>query len=213
MIAFVRACVALGAMAALFVGSSAQAEPSPGPTSEASLEASAAKSSSSSWYGGQILAVDAATLALGGGGVAVLASDLSKPTRLGLGIPMLSLAAFSYVFASPIVHAVHGHPLDPSVDPTMRNAGTARIAGLGGGLIVGFFSALALSGGIGDRPPSYRTPPAATIVPLTALGLGLALPIVLDATLFAYEPRGHARGVQLGAQVGPTGASLSGTFD
>ena len=209
MIAFVRATVALGTMAALLVDSSARAEPAPAPTTDSSHEASTAKSPSSSWYGGQILAVDAATLALGGGGAAMLASDLSKPTRLGLGIPMLPIAAVSYVFASPIVYAVHGHPIDPSVDPTMRNAGTARMAGLGGGLVVGFFSALALSGGVGDRPPSYRTPPAATIVPLTAVGLGLALPIVLDATLFAYEPRKHA----LGVQVGPTGASLSGSFD
>lgn len=210
MTALVRSAVALGAsLAALLVGSSAQAEPSPGPTTDLPTEPSTEKHAPSSWYGGQILAVDAATLALGGGGVAVLASDLSKQTRLGLGVPMLSLAAFSYVFASPIVHAVHGHPVDPSVDPTMRNAASARVAGLCGGLAVGFFSALALSGGIGDRPPSYRSPPSATIVPLTAVGLGLAIPIVLDATLFAYEPRKHA----LGVNVGPTGASLSGTFD
>ncbi len=210
MTALVRSAVALGAtLAALLVGSSAQAEPPPGRTTDASPEASTAKGPAPSWYGGQILAVDAATLVLGGSGVAVLASDLSKQTRLGLGIPMLSLAAFSYIFASPIVHAVHGHPVDPNVDPTMRNAASARVAGLCGGLAVGFFSALALSGGIGDRPPSYRSPPSATIVPLTAVGLGLAIPIVLDAALFAHEPRRHS----LGMNVGPTGASLSGTFD
>lgn len=210
MTAFVRSAVALvSTLTALLVGSSAQAEPSLGGTTGLPTEPTTAKRPSSSWYGGQILAVDAATLALGGGGVAVLASDLSKQTRLGLGLPMLSLAGFSYVFASPIVHAVHGHPVDPSVDPTMRNAGSARLAGLLGGTAVGFFSALALSGGIGDRPPSYRAPPSATIVPLTAVGLGLAIPIVLDVALFAYEPRKNA----LGVQVGPTGATLSGTFD
>jgi hypothetical protein len=210
MTVFVRTAVAVGAtLAAFLVGSSARAEPSLGPTTDLPTEPSTEKRPSSSWYGGQILAVDAATMALGGGGVAVLASDLSKQARLGIGLPMLSLAGFSYVFASPIVHAVHGHPVDPSVDPTMRNAGSARLAGLLGGASVGFFSALALSGGIGDRPSSYRSPPSATIVPLTAVGLGLAIPIVLDLALFAYEPRKHA----LGVEVGPTGASLSGTFD
>ena len=196
-------------MAALLVGSSARAELSPAGTTDLPLETRTEKSRSSSWYGGQILAVDAATFALGGGAVAVLASDLSKQARLGIGFPMLAVAGFSYVFASPIVHAVHGHVIDPNEDPTMRNAGYARLAGLLGGAGVGFFSALALSGGIGDRPPSYRSPPSATIVPLTAVGLGLAIPIVLDVALFAYEPRKHP----LGVSVGPTGASLSGTFD
>jgi hypothetical protein len=196
-------------MAALLVGSSARAEPSLSGATDLPVEPSTAKSHSSTWYGGQILAVDAATLALGGGAVAVLASDLSKEASLGIGFPMLSVAAFAYVFASPIVHAVHGHVLDPNEDPTMRNAGYARLAGLLGGAGVGFFSALALSGGIGDRRPSYRAPPSATILPLTALGLGLTIPIVLDVALFAYEPRKHA----LGVSVGPTGASFRGTFD
>jgi hypothetical protein len=154
------------------------------------------------------LAVDAATLALGGGGVAVLASDLPKGVGIGIGLPMLSIAAFSYVFASPIVHAMHGHVVDPEKDPTMRNAASARIAGLLGGLGVGAFTVLGYAAS-GARPSSEGAPTAASIVSLTALGLGLTIPIVLDVALFAYEPRKHA----LGVNVSPTGASLSGTFD
>ncbi len=194
-------------MAALLVGSSARAEPSASGTTDLPVEPSTAKSHSSSWYGGQILAVDAATLALGGGGVAVLASDLPKGVGIGIGLPMLSIAAFSYVFASPIVHAMHGHVVDPEKDPTMRNAASARIAGLLGGLGVGAFTVLGYAAS-GARPSSEGAP-AATIVSLTALGLGLTIPIVLDVALFAYEPRKQA----LGVNVGPTGASLSGTFD
>lgn len=194
-------------MAALLLGSPAQAEPPDAGSATVPEPSEAAKSPSSSWYGGQILAVDAATFALGGGGVAVLASDLPKGAGLGIGLPMLTVAAFSYVFASPIVHAMHGHVVDPEKDPTMRNAASARIAGLLGGLGVGAFTVLGYAAS-GARPSSEGAP-AATIVSLTALGLGLTIPIVLDVALFAYEPRKHA----LGVNVSPTGASLSGTFD
>jgi len=151
-------------------------------------EGSARADDTSRWYGGQQLALDVTSLGLGAAGVGVLASDAPKGVALGVGLPLLLTGALGYVLTSPVLHAVHGHPVDPARDPTMRNAAYARLTGLFLGLGVAFFGGLAANGGIGDRPPSYAPSPAAVVIPVGSIALGVTIPIVLDLALWTYEP-------------------------
>lgn len=117
---------------------------------------------SSSWYGWQTLAVDAAVLTVGA--VAIAEEEFS----------VVAGAFGGYVLGGPIVHATHGRWGIAAASLPMR-------------LVTPFvFLGLTVAPGEGEPVGSYE-------YRQTMIALGFAIPIVVDATLLAWDRPRRAR--------------------
>jgi len=153
-----------------------------------------------SWYGWQTLAADAGSLAM----LAAAAAMVQNGQTGAAPDVTAALGALAYVTGAPTIHALHGRPGGAVADALLRVA--APMAGFG----IGYAAA-----------SSCSSLSCSSSVTLAWMGVGVAVPILLDAAVFAEEPTHHiaaeqARGPTVGPTlaVGRTGASagLGGTF-
>ncbi|MDD9968738.1 MAG: hypothetical protein OXR73_21030 [Myxococcales bacterium] len=154
-------CALLAALAVLVaVADHVQARP-PAVPEAASAKGAGAPEPARSWYGWQILIADTVALAAGGIGIAVSEAD-DRSEALAWGF-------VAYSLASPAIHLAHDR---------------ARM-GLAS-LVMHVLSPLVAAGVVAleSHGRAHRSP----VFPVTMISLGFALPTVVDAAWFAWEP-------------------------